>query len=347
MLRWIDGFDNYGTTTGAVPDPSGIVGRKYPVCTDPTNMYIQAGRIGGYGLQFRSGYAAIAPPALTTDHTMVVGFAFRVGQLADYPLVQLWDSVAEGMSVKLTSSGELKVYNRFTLLATSTGVGISVNTWYYLEFKVFADSSTGTYEVRLGGISIPSLTGTGANTHPSTDAYYNHFQFFPNFGLGDGDDALIIDDLYCLDGTGSDNNDFLGNMAVTTIRPSAAGDSTEFTPSVGDNFSCMDEVVCNDDTDYVEDDTSGHLDLYNYGATGITGVVKGVQVNVDCKETDATSFSIKTVCKSGSTVDADAGQSVGSINYVTRRRILEQDPATSAAWLVAGVDAAQFGIEVA
>ena len=346
MLRWIDGFDNYGTTTGAVPNPSGIVARKYPVCTDPTNIYVQAGRIGDYGLQFRSGTAAITPPALTTDHTTVIGFAFRVGLLTNMTLIQMWDSVTEGMLLQLTSGGEIAVYNRYTLLATSSGVGISINTWYYLEFKVFTNTSTGTYEVRLGGVSIPSATGTGANTKPPTDTYLSTFKIIPGVG-GLGNDSMVVDDLYFLDGSGSDNIDFLGNMAVTTIRPTATGDSAQFTPSAGDNYSCMDEVVCNDDTDYVEDATSGHLDLYNFGATGITGVVKGVQINVDCRETDATSFSIKTVCKSGATVDADAGQSVGSTNFVTRRRILEQDPATSAAWLVAAVDAAQFGIEVA
>lgn len=341
MLLFIDGFDNYGTTTGAVPSPTGIVGRKYPVCTDPTNMYIQTGRLGGCGLQFRSSTAAIAPPALTTNATLVVGFAFKVGQLVAQILIQFWDSATEGMEIKLTTSGELQVYNRFTLLATSSGAGISVNTWYYLEFKVYSDATTGTYGVRLGGTTI--VDGTGVNTKPPTDAYHTHFQFVPNGASGDN--ALIIDDLYCLDGAGSDNNDFLGNVAVTTIRPNAAGDSTQFTPRAGDNYACVDEEVCNDDTDYVEDGTSGHRDLYNFGATGITGAIKGVQVNVDCRETDITSFSVKLPCKSGSTVDVDAGQSVGSTDYVTRHRILENDPATGLPWTAANVDAAQFGIE--
>ncbi len=41
---------------------------------------------------------------------------------------------------------------------------------------------------------------------------------------------------------------------------------------------------------------------------------------------DTTAYNIKTVCKSGSTTDADAGQAIGVTTYKTRRRVMEQNP---------------------
>jgi hypothetical protein len=227
-----------------------------------------------------------------------------------------------------------------TVLATSVAA-FGVEVWRYIEFKVVCNDTTGSYELRIGEETV--LSATDVDTKAGTHDYHDSFRFY-GAGLTDAD-ATIIDDCYILDGSGT-LNDFLGNVRVLTIRPNAAGDTTEWAPSAGDNYAAVDEEVCDDDTSYVEDDTADQTDLYNYGAISATAGVIGVQVNTDCRETDATSFSLKTVCKSGATTDADAGQAIGSASYVTRTRILETDPDTAAAWTAGGVNAAQFGVKV-
>jgi hypothetical protein len=117
-------------------------------------------------------------------------------------------------------------------------------------------------------------------------------------------------------------------MRVTTLRPDANGDSADFTPSTGDNYTCVDEVIMNT-TDYVEDDTGAQKDLYNYGGISASPtLIAGVQVSTDCCETDANSFSLITPCKSGSRETDNVAQAVASSSYVTKHRILETDPDT-------------------
>jgi hypothetical protein len=46
------------------------------------------------------------------------------------------------------------------------------------------------------------------------------------------------------------------------------------------------------------------------------------------------------------TQDDGSAQTITSTTYVSKMRIVEQDPDTTAAWLVAGINAATFGIKI-
>lgn len=340
MLLWIDGFDSYGTS--ATPAPSGVLARKYADVAEPTYMNVVAGRLGGYSLILgdNSAYCFLAPGNLTTDSTLVVGVAVMFPGFWHERFLTFYDGPNRGMGVTIETGGELAVYNNNTQLKITSGLGLVPGVWYYIEFKVVCGVS-GSYDLHVGTVS--QLSDTGVDTRSGSGNNY-HTTFRLSGVTLAPTTGLHVDDLYCLDGVG-DSVDFLGDMRVVTLRPNGAGNSTDFTPGpTGPNYACVNEVVCDDDTSYVEDDTTGHKDLYDYqDLTGI-GSIKAVAVWTDCRETDATPFTLKTVCRSGGADDADAGQSIGSTSYLTKRRILEQDPATVAPWT--SVDAAQFGVEV-
>ena len=50
-LLWIEGFEGFGTTTGAAPKPAGAMGRKYPFIAQEGSMDIETGRDGGYCIE--------------------------------------------------------------------------------------------------------------------------------------------------------------------------------------------------------------------------------------------------------------------------------------------------------
>jgi hypothetical protein len=120
----------------------------------------------------------------------------------------------------------------------------------------------------------------------------------------------------------------------------------DFTPSADTNYECVDESPADDDTSYVESSTSGHTDLYNYTTPSVSYGIVGCQVNTVCRETDGTPFSLKTVCSSNGTASEDAGQAIGTTDYVSLNRIVEVDPDTTTAWTFEGLNAALFGIKV-
>lgn len=244
------------------------------------------------------------------------------------------------MNWRITSAGELAVYKGGSSIATTSGLNIIAGAWYYIEFKVVT-GTTGTYELRVDGVNVLS---SGSYNTKTTNNYHTTFRLT---GWESSSYGPVFDDLYCLDGSTGLDTDFLGNMRVVTIRPDGAGGSTQWTPDTGSNYARVNEEVCGDDSNYVEDSTTGHEDLYDYAAlTGIVGDIKGVMVCTDCRCTDATSFTLKTACNSGGTESDDAGQAISSTTFVTKKRVIEKDPHTTAAWDIAGINAAQFGILV-
>jgi hypothetical protein len=237
------------------------------------------------------------------------------------------------MNIRLTSAGELAVYRGSSLIATTSSLGLIAATWYYIEFKVYIHASTGAYDLRVGETSV--LSNGSLDTLAGATAELRQIRL-----TGSVSDPYF-DDIYVND------SGFYGNVRVDAVFPDAAGDTTNWAPSAGSNYDCMNENPPNDDTDYVEDSVSAERDLYNYGSlpSGI-GDIKGIQIATECRETDATTYSLKTVIKSNTTVSADAGQVIGSTSYIEKRHISVTDPDTATAWTVSGVNAAQFGIEV-
>jgi len=347
MLLWIEGFDNFGTSNGAAPSPVGVVARKYPLVGYENLMDVEAGRLGGHALQLvYDSTCYLSPGPLTINATMIVGCALKWGAWVANTnrFLAFYDGTTLGMNLHITAAGEIAIYLGTSLIATTSGAGIATGAWFYVEFKVVCNAS-GSYELRINGVN--KLSNGSVNTKAGTHDYHTTFRL-TGTSTTDAQDAHF-DDLFCLDGSGAFNNTFLGNMRVVTMRPDEAGASTQFTPDSGDNYARVNEVVCGDDTNYVEDATSGHKDLYGYAAlAGISpaAAIKGIQINTDCRETDATSFSLITVCKSGATESDDAAQAIGSTNYVTRKRILETDPDTAAAWTKDSLDVVQCGIKV-
>lgn len=342
-LLWIEGFEGIGSTDGAAPAPSGILARKYAYMAYPDSyMLLRAGRVAGYSLECTAGWPDIRTPALTTNATMVVGFGYYFTASFTNVIISLYDGVQRGMNVRMVSGGELAVYRDATLLATTSGLGLLLNTWYWIEFKVVCNDTTGSYELRVGEVN--KLSASGVDTKAGTNAYHTTFQM-----VGAQTGICRFDDIYILDGSGSINNDFLGNQKVVGLFPNGdVGGYTDFTLSTGtDHYAVVDENPINDNTDYAESATTGHKDLYDYPVlTGTGSVISGVQINTMVRETDANTFSLKTLIKSGATEDEGSAEVIGSTSYKNLKRISETDPATAAAWTVSGINAAQFGIKV-
>ena len=241
-LLWVDGFESYGTSNGSAPSPTGIVGRQYTVEYE-SSMDIEEGRLGsGHSLEIGISSDYIKTPILTTNDTIIVGFAFKITSNDTQDIMYLYDGGTEGVGLTY-GNGYLSIRRGSTLLETAS-FHFSIGNWYWLELKVKCHDSTGTYELRVGETVIAS--DTGVDTKAGSNNYHNRVQL----GEGAGTDRVGYDDFYVCDGAGAVNNDFLGNVQVTTLFPSGAGFTTNFTPSAGANYTCVNEQLINEDTDY-------------------------------------------------------------------------------------------------
>jgi hypothetical protein len=341
MLLWIEGFEGFGVS--GAPSPANVMARKYATVVSESDIAIQAGRWSGYSIKFTSQYNAITLPNLTTNATLVVGFAFKPYPIAyyDHEFLTFYDGATRGINLRLIqATRRLAVYRGDTLLGTSVDA-LTVSLWYYIELKVVCNDTTGSYEVRVNGVNV--LSATGVDTKEGTNNYHTTFKISGKYG-----ENPSFDDLYCLDGSGAINNDFLGIRQVLATYPNAAGDVANWTPSAGDNYACVDENPTTDDTDYVQTSASGNLDLYNFTdlvGTDIVGTLNGIQINMMVRNTGGGSLSVHQPSKLAGVQSDGTAAAVADATYAVKTRIMETDP-SAAAWTVTNLNSAQFGVKV-
>ncbi len=337
-LLWIEGFEGFGT--GVTPSPTGIIGRKYPVILNESSMDIVTGRGGvGYALQLTILNEYIGSPNLTTDATCILGVAVQIPNTTLLNrLFSLYDGATQGINVRVNTDGTLAVYNGPTLLGTTINA-LTVSTWYYIELKVLTNNSTGTVDIHVDGSDWLALTNQ--DTQPGANAYHTAFRLGPPAnGISN-----LFDDIFFLDGSGSKNNDFLGNRKVVDLDPDGAGDSTNWTPSAGSNYQNVDDGnLTDEDTTYNETGSDAIDDLYTYGnLPAIAASVDGIQITSEARVTSG-SMDLSNMIKTGTTTSPGTPETITSTSYVTTTRIEEDDPDTAIAWTPSGVDGAQFGI---
>ena len=300
------------------------------------------GRFGN-GVQLTSTNSQLSR-TLDNQATWVVGFALRPSGFdnANRALVSFLDGAVVHCGVAYqASTGILFAWRGTTATVLGAPAGaLTANAWNYVEVKVTISDTVGVVAVRLGGASVLNLTAQ--DTRNAGNATANIVQLGPGGSMGAL--SLHYDDIYILDATGTVNNDFLGDCKVEQLLPNGAGATTAWTPSAGSNYTCVDDVPPNGDTDYVSSATAGQTDTYAYGDLSVatSGTVKAVQATASCRKDDAGARTLALVARPGSTDRVGATQSVLD-TYSMLAQVWDQNPDTSTAWTVAAVNASSFG----
>jgi len=338
-LLFLDSCDHYTTVTqkwsGVNNGPS--IGANGKGGTSALNMsnseYVYKNLSPSSASTFVAGLHFYWPsPGLSGDSGTVMSFA---------------ESGTFHLGVNLLSTGAISVGRNATFSSLGTILGTSaaglwvLDTWYHLEFKGTIHDTTGSYEVRLNGVSV--LSGSGVDTRNAGTGVWNQFYVgcYPA-----GADARY-DNIYCLDQSGSAPfNDFLGDVNITARYGTADGNSQDSTPSTGlDRFEMVNDSAPDGDTTYTAFTALNQKDTYVMQDSPVAGVgtIIGYQTVLYAEKTDAGAGSICPVIRSGGT-DYD-GTSValsnGSYAYVLQP--YETNPATGVQMTEAEFDALEFG----
>lgn len=357
-LRWIEGFE--WLASGEV------------VGTDLTYRYAAAGLSGSSDNSFemlsasdRNGGVALwsktltnyylETPAFTAHATWVVGFAFKTSSFEDTsPTSETILEIVDGSTVHArirlgasttSSSGYLEVV-RGDGTSFGTSSALAIDTWYYVELKVTINDSTGSIVFRIDETEVFNLTSQ--DTRNGGNATADRVRLY--LGWANTSAHLKLDDWYVCDGAGSSpNNNFLGDSHVEGILPNGAGNSTQRTPSSGNNYQAVDDTTPDGSSTYVQSSTPGDKDLYAFGnLTRITGDISGVQVTALTRNTNAaTPRTVKVKARSSSTEASGSDVTLPSdVAYHPIFGVFETDPNTSSAWAASTVNAAELGIEL-
>lgn len=343
-LIWMDGFEGYGDSDGQAVEAT--LARRYTVAG--THAVKEDGRFGGWSLQPDNSNGTFITPTLTTDGTLIVCLALKFPVDIDKwtitlsHCVELWSDGTVGMRLSTDADGAMRVYLSGVELGRTVPGVINPRRWHWIEFKVVCDNAAGSYELKIDGIS--EISASGIDTQ-SNLAYYDQV-------LLSGTDLSAtetprFDDFFIMDGTGGSYNDFVGQRRIDVIVPDGDTATVDWAVSGGSNhWELVDDLDPDDDTTYVEDTVGTNQDRWTYSALADMGDIDALCLITDVRVTDANTYDLTTVVKSGGTeYTANAG-TISSTAYAMPERLMLVDPDTAIAWTQGGVNSVEMGVEV-
>lgn len=343
-LLFVESFDHYTSATH--------LGEKWGLRSAGTSTAATA--IGAYGRNSTNGLrlskagagdGAYVQKSVSNLATVVVGFSLA-GVGADLALIQFIDSSTVQCSVYLRADGRLEARDGAgSVIGTGSAI-ISSSVAKYIEVKATVHATTGTIVVHVDGATD---IDTGGND--DTQATANAYMTAVRFGEHSSTSATYnydFDDVYMLDTTGGALDDFQGDSRVECVRPSAAGNYTQFTPSAGSNFENVDETAPDDDTTYNSSATVDHRDTFTLGnlATA-TGTVLAVAVTSRTRKEDAGARTMRNVLylSTATTKDQESAAFSPATAYGFNQSIFTAD-GDAAAWSITKVNALEAGVTI-
>ena len=240
-------------------------------------------------------------------------------------------STVLGVVYYSVATGLFSVYkgDQATWLATGSII-VPAGNWCHLQIYFLPHATTGTFAVKVNG--IPDINFSGS-TAPSTS---------------DIDKVA----LYCIGGSATnywdnfvvDDAAYPGVSRIALLTPSGAGNSTQWDPSAGSNYACVDEVPYSD-ADYVYTNIADEVDTY--AASDLpseAAVVKCVQVTARARKEGSGPPNIAIACRTTGGDYYSADQSLQS-SFASQSKLWETNPGTAAAWTTSEVNAMEIGIK--
>lgn len=340
-LEYFDGFEDYSTAQLA-RYWTNIGNTNF---SNPAQISAGNGRNSSSSLRMNndSQYVSIT---LTPQSTRTIGFAFRIlnGTRVDVfgnslSICALLDVNTVQLYVRLNPDLTLSVVRGGSVLST-TIFSLSRNVFYYIEFTSVIDPSAGSYRLVIDGVSQLSASGVNTRNTANSEANVVLLGVVPSGGTVNDTVAITdYDDFYCkTDGT------LLGDCRIESELPSSNGDTIQWIPLAGTNYSEVNENPATDDTTYNFSSVAGNFDVYHYPALlTMSGTVFAV-MTVPVLRVDTA--GVATACSSYRALSTDyvgGTHPVGATTYTAYMDIQGQDPSTSAAWTIPGINATQFG----
>lgn len=357
-VKLIEGFD--ATSTIALLAAKGWTQTQANTATSgvPAADFV-TGRLGsGQALRCNSSgtvsfggggkiYLTKSLPAAYTSPCLGVGFNVNTLPGSAVGIAWLYAGATATFQVVLTTAGKIQIQNSSgTAIATGT-TALSTNTWYYLEFNVVINGASGSVTVHING-SAEITTTTGNFGSTGVDTIILGMQDCSSAGANVN---FLYDDVYLIDtAAGGLYSTFLGDVAVETKYPSAAGAHTQWTPDSGSNYARVNEhsgTFPDGDTSYVATSTVNNRDSYAFDDLSVlSGTVYAVQTNVYARKDNTGTRQIAVSTRPGSTDNDGATQTLGT-SYQMFSEIAEKNPDTSAQWAsVSALNATEFGIKL-
>lgn len=326
-------FDAVGGTNSMVTSPI-TANATYSFRCNPTTTATGFAQI--------SGFAATGIDAVFSATNTYVSLYFQYATAPstnDEPILQVRQGTNNKFEVRIDSAGKLYGYNSALTLVKSGTTALSANTWYRLDLSVGSSATVGAYELKINGVSEWSGTTNTllANaTNVRIGKYINRNGNTVDFYFG----PVVVDDAAFV----SDPNFYVG-----TLMPNANGSTMDWTNGTGASDYTQVNERPPSNTNYVRNTglATGQVALFKFQPRSTYSIdtnasFTALKGRIRLAEDVATTSSQVMRVKSGAT-NSDSTARDGTTTYFSVSRLLTTDPATSAVWTGAAIDAVEVG----
>jgi hypothetical protein len=332
-LLWAEGFGAYGTSL-AIAASNG-----YQTFA-PSSLSTVNPRTGPYSALISTSAAKAIRRTLDTAQPIVgSGAAFRwnTAPAATTNNGLILEKAGNTQQIRMGFGNDLSVNilnSAGTVLGTTGPNAFSLNTYVYAEIK--CDATNGIAQLNVSnnppvivtGLVLSSTTSVCLGNPVSGATSYNY----------------QIADWTIWDGTGTKNNDFLGDRRCVTVFPNADTALNQWQPTpAGSAFSCVDNVPPVDTT-FIEGLNPGDITELQKAALGIaTNDICGVVLLGRVAKTDAGTSTFRLGINSSGHV-LNSPEIAPNTTFGYFRNIVELDPNGNIPWTQTAVDAALLRI---
>lgn len=345
-LIFIDGFDHYNA-----------IRQKWQAAGSMDHPTFVAGRFGGQCVrkQFQNAQQTIRR-SFDTQTEVFFGCALKT---PGFPIGITTESIFrfEDASTNVIFSIGLQPSGKLSLSAggfiTGSVLALDNVQWNYIEAHYIpkdAAGKGGVAEVKVNGTVWVALDGTLYPTTTQTDDEVGGFGFMDD---GTNSAGYLFDDLYILSAEGTSNNDYLGDVRITTMAANADGTNNDWTSNdvTLPNFNATDEVIMDSNTSYVESGLVGASEDYDNDSFAqrviAPGEIYGVQVSNALLRTATGIIRAQNEMVIAGTSYTDGVQlTPGSGAYFIETWVTDTDPSDSLTWTEDKVAATGSGISI-
>jgi hypothetical protein len=322
---FIDGFET--GDTGLWSGPGGGANWMTASSTVPSGM---SGTYTGYCATYHGAYKTLS----ASKSELYFAFKYYYSATTSKVILSFKDSASTQTAcfIRNITTGLLEFRlgsESGTLLATGTALMTMAKT-YLIEVRYKPLNAGGVFTTKIDGIQDINYSGDTTNGLEDVQTFC--------FGYNGGDpgtcyfDDIVVDDA-----------NWIGNTKIGIIVPEATGTTNSWTASAGNAWACIDEKPPVD-TDYVSTNTTNAISTY--GTTTISGMnsVKCVQLQARAAyESSPTPTKIQLGVRAGADYFATDIAPPSSFGMISK--ILELNPADSAAFEQADIDGLELGIK--
>lgn len=275
----------------------------------------------------------------------VVGIAFQAANNTALQRVATFrNGATEAFNIVKGTDGKLNIRagTSTTNLATGT-ITLTGGQWYYLEIKFnYTGAGNPTVTTRVNGSADVTYSGS-LNAQTSLTLV----RYGASFSTIICPVTMLLDDFYLLDLSGAQNNDFLGDVRVEMVVPTAESSNTGFAANTGTTPAAVDDATQDGDTTYIHGNADGDIIKFEVGDLSNTPTaIYGVSVQAVAKKTDTGVRSVRTTLTSDGNNVNGSTVTLTTSYAATTPQIAELDPDGNVAWTRAAVEAALIGVEV-